>query len=331
MAAATSPAGRVLKGAAKLLLGLLLLVLLILAAFRAAAAWRETETTPPAGLAMVPTPYGRVAAEVRGAGAPVLLIHGSAGWSGFWKDVTGHVAKNGRRAIAVDIPPFGWSDRDPQRRYDRVTQAERLAAVLRRVGAGPAIVVGHSFGAGAATELALRHPELVARLVLVDAALGPLDRGGGDPAAAKALRFGPLAQAVTAATLTDPWATGPLLRSFLARKAAAEPWLATVRAPMRRSGTTAAYAAWLPSLFATADGALSRRSSAIAAIRVPVSLIWGRDDTVTPEAQGRRLQRLTRARSFALLPGVGHIPHIEDPALFLAALDDALDEGSGAR
>jgi pimeloyl-ACP methyl ester carboxylesterase len=314
-----------LRVAGRLLAGLILLLLLVLSVCRIAAAARETETRPPPGLTMVATPYGRVAADVRGKGVPVLLIHGSAGWSGFWKDVSAHVAAGGRQAVAVDVPPFGWSDRDPERRYDRVTQAERLAAVLRAQAPGtPAIVVGHSFGAGAATELALRHPELVAKLVLVDAALGELDRKGGDPLLATALRFGPLAQGVTAASLTNPMATGPLLRSFLARKEAAEPWLETIRAPMRREGSSAAYAAWLPSLFETADGALSRRSGGIAAIKVPVALIWGEADSVTPLAQGRRLERLTRARSFVLLPGAGHIPHIEDPAGFLAALDSAL-------
>jgi len=60
------------------------------------------------------------------------------------------------------------------------------------------------------------------------------------------------------------------------------------------------------------------------AIRVPVTLIWGRADTVTPLDQGERIAALTNARSIEVLPGVGHIPHIEDPAAFDAALDGAL-------
>ena len=105
-----------------------------------------------------------------------MLIHGTAAWSGFWREVADHLAGRGWRVIAIDLPPFGWSGHDPEGRYDRATQAERLAAVLR---ARPkkAVVVGHSFGAGAATELALRHPDEVKGLVLVDAALGKLDRG----------------------------------------------------------------------------------------------------------------------------------------------------------
>ena len=72
-------------------------------------------------------------------------------------------------------------------------------------------------------------------------------------------------------------------------------------------------------------GALSRSSEKLRTIRVPVSLIWGEADTVTPIAQGKRISDLTRARTMQVLPGVGHIPHIEDPRRFKAALDRALN------
>jgi len=326
-------AGHVLRGAGRLLFGLLLVVLIVIGLFRIAAARRETETQAPAGTTFIPTPLGRVAAAVSGppAGPPILLVHGTAAWSGFWRDVAAHLAAAGWRVIAIDLPPFGWSDRDPAGRYDRADQAERLSAVLHGAAIGPAMVVAHSFGAGAATELALRHPADVKSLVLVDAALGELDREGGDPLAARLFRLPLLGQATSALLIDNPVATGPMLRSLIHRKEQAEPWLDVVRGPMRRRGTTAAYALWLPTLFETADGALSRRSAAIAAIKVPVSLIWGEADTVTPLEQGRRIARLTRARSFALLPGTGHIPHIEDPEHFLAALDSALLPDRGGK
>jgi pimeloyl-ACP methyl ester carboxylesterase len=80
-------------------------------------------------------------------------------------------------------------------------------------------------------------------------------------------------------------------------------------------------------LFVTDDASLSRRSANLRAIAMPVHLIWGEADSVTPIAQGEYLARLLRARSFARLPGVGHIPHIEDEAGFLAALDAAIGAG----
>jgi pimeloyl-ACP methyl ester carboxylesterase len=260
-------------------------------------------------------------------GTPVVLVHGTAGWGGFWRNVSAHLAGRGLRVIAVDLPPFGYSAHDPQARYDRASQAARLAAVIQRVAGKPAIVVGHSFGSGAVVELALRSPADVRRLVLVDAALGGFDPPPASPGLADwALGQGWIARPITSAVMTNPMLTDRLLRSMLAREEAAAPWVATIQQPMRRRGTTAAYAAWLPTLFAADDGGLSRRSAELRLMTVPVALIWGEADTVTPIAQGEEIARLVRARSFARLPGVGHIPHIEDEAGFLAALDAALGE-----
>ncbi|HEX8062336.1 MAG TPA: alpha/beta hydrolase [Allosphingosinicella sp.] len=312
-----------LRFGARAAAALLILLILVLAGLRAAAALREDGAPPPPGTLMVGTPLGAVSVGVSGPadGPPVMLVHGTAAWRGFWKDVAAHLAGRGWRVIAVDLPPFGWSEHDPKARYDRIAQADRLAAVLAATAGRPAVVVGHSFGGGPATELALRRPERLRALILVDAALGELDapaKAGG------ALSVRPLAEAATAATVTNPAAIGPLLRSLIERKERAASWLPVLRQPMRRRGTTSAYAAWLPSLFATDDGALSRRSQGLSRLAVPLALIWGEADTVTPIAQGRRIAALGRARSFATLPGVGHIPHIEDPEAFLAALDSAL-------
>lgn len=309
--------------AGKAAAALLLLLLLILTGFRVAAALREDGAAAPAGTQMIATPYGKVAVGLSGpaGGPPVMLVHGTAAWRGFWKDVAAHLAARGWRVIAVDLPPFGWSEHDVEARYDRIAQADRLAAVLAAAADRPAVVVGHSFGGGPATELALRYPGRLRSLVLVDAALGELDSA---PKSGGAFRFRPLAEAATAATVTNPAATGPLLRSMIARKDRAEAWLPVLKQPMRRSGATSAYAAWLPSLFASDDGALSRTSAGLRRLAVPLALIWGEADTVTPIAQGRRIAGLGRARSFATLPGVGHIPHIEDPEGFLAALDSAI-------
>lgn len=315
---------RVGIGALRGLLALVLFLLVLLLILRAQAAWREGDAEAPADITYFATPVGEVAARVTGPadGIPVVLIHGTAAWSGFWSEVAHHLARRGWKVVAVDLPPFGWSGRDPEARYGRTTQAERLSAVLSSLGQ-PAVVVGHSFGAGAATELALRHPSQLRGLVLVDAALGELDPQSEAPVA-KVMRFDPVAQLATAAMVTNPSALEPFLRSMIARKETARRWVSVLRQPMVRDGTTSAYAAWLPNLFTRQDHALSRSSTNLQAIKPPVAIVWGDADTVTPLDQGRRIQELTRARFLRILPGVGHIPHIEDPEAFRAALDEAL-------
>jgi pimeloyl-ACP methyl ester carboxylesterase len=318
-------ATRVGVGALRAIVALILFILVLLLILRALAWLREGDDHQPAGITKFPTAYGAVASHVSGPadGPPILLIHGTAAWSGFWREVADHLAARGWRVVAIDLPPFGWSERDDKARYDRATQAKRLSAVVAALGE-PATVVGHSFGAGPATEFALAHPEQVRGLVLVDAALGELDPKA-ESTVANAMRFSPLAELVTAASVTNSGAMEPLLRSMIARKEQARRWVPTLREPMARAGTTSAYSAWLPNLFTKQDGALSRSSANLRAIRVPVSLVWGDADTVTPIEQGKRISELTRARSLQVLPGVGHIPHIEDPEKFRAALDRALD------
>lgn len=306
------------------LLALLLFLLVLLILLRAFAAFREGDATPPTGITYFQTPAGTVAARVTGpaTGPPIMLVHGTAAWSGFWSEVADHLSSRGWRVVAIDLPPFGWSGRDAQGRYDRVTQAERLSAVAATLR-NQVTVVGHSFGAGPATELALRHPDQLRGLVLVDAALGELDPQS-EALVARAMRVGPIAELTTSAVITNPSALEPFLRSMIARKEQAHRWVPVLRQPMARSGTTSAYAAWLPNLFTKQDGALSRSSANLNAIKPEVALVWGAADTVTPLDQGRRIAALTRAKSLLVLPGVGHIPHIEDPERFRCALDQAL-------
>ena len=250
---------RISASALRGVVALFLFVLALLLIVRGLASFRESGAQAPANITYFDTPAGRVAARVTGPpeGVPVLLIHGTAGWSGFWTEVADHLASKGRRVIAIDLPPFGWSERDAKERYDRRTQAERLSAVI---GHQRAIVVGHSFGAGAATELALRHPERLRGLVLVDAALGELDPKAEAPIA-KAMRVRPLAELAASAMITNPNQLEPMLRSLIARKEAAHRWVPVLRRPMLRDGTTSAYAAWIPNLFTRQDGALSRTSA----------------------------------------------------------------------
>lgn len=315
---------RAVVSALRGILALVLFLLVLLLILRVLAACREGDAKPPPGITYFQTPAGTVAARVTGPanGPPIMLIHGTAAWSGFWSEVADHLAKRGWWVVAIDLPPFGWSGRDASGRYDRSTQAERLSAIAATLGK-PVTVVGHSFGAGSATELALRHPEQLRGLVLVDAALGELDPQTEAPVA-KAMRFGPIAQLTTSAVVTNPSALEPFLRSMIARKEQAHRWVPVLREPMARSGTTSAYAVWLPNLFTKEDGALSRSSANLKAIKTDVALVWGAADTVTPLDQGRRIAALTRAKSLTILPGVGHIPHIEDPEGFRGALDLAL-------
>lgn len=311
-----------LRWTARGLIALLLLIVLLAVAFRLAASIRETgsraELAPPSGH-LVPTRSGGVFLQEKGpaGGIPVVLFHGTAAWSELWRHTSEPLAAAGFRVIALDLPPFGFSDRPGT--YTRADQAERINDVLDTLNAAPAIIVGHSFGAGAATELVMRYPKRARALVLVDAALG-LTAAPSDPPWLVEPQW--IREILVSLSITNPVATRTLLKMLIAKKERALPeFVAILQRPIAQRGSTADIADWLYYFLGSDRDALSADRKAYAQIKAPVAILWGDRDTVTPVQQALDLRTLLPPQtSLNLLPGLGHIPQIEDPDAFNDAL-----------
>jgi pimeloyl-ACP methyl ester carboxylesterase len=104
-----------------------------------------------------------------GSGTPTVVLDAAAGEPGSlaWAGVMPIVVAR-TRVVAYDRAGLGASD--PVWPLDLTTQADDLAAVIRATGIGPSVVTGHSWGGLLAQLVALRQPELIAGLVLVDPA-----------------------------------------------------------------------------------------------------------------------------------------------------------------
>jgi esterase len=110
----------------------------------------------------------RLHCEEHGSGAPILCIHGAGSTSLAWADAIDKLARVGR-VIGYDRRGCARSER-PQP-YDRTSvreHADDAAALLDARAASPAIVIGRSYGGTVATDLALRHPDRVRALVLLE-------------------------------------------------------------------------------------------------------------------------------------------------------------------
>ncbi|CAN7172946.1 alpha/beta hydrolase [Bradyrhizobium sp. LjRoot220] len=316
----------ILRWSAKTLLALLILIVLATTAFRMAASIRETharaELAPPSGK-LVPTSSGGVFVQEKGPadGIPVVLFHGTAAWSELWRHTTSVLAAAGFRVIALDLPPFGFSDRPGS--YTRQDQAARINDVLAHLRAKPAIIVGHSFGAGAATELVMRYPDRARGLVLVDAALGLTTAPSDAPwiVQPKWIR-----EILVSLTITNPVATKTLLEAMIAKKERALPeFVAILQRPTTQRDTTSDIADWLHYFLGADREAVSADRNAYARIKLPVAILWGDKDSITPAEQALDLRTLLPPETtLTLLPGLGHIPQIEDPTLFNDALLKAL-------
>ncbi len=257
------------------------------------------------------------------SGRPVLMIPGTMAWSETYAPLAERLGAAGYRAIAVDLPPFGYSDRPDTGDYGRAAQAERLGALLDALDLRDAIVLGHSFGAGATVETAMARPDRVSGCVLLAGALGLSELRAGHPIEVPALLAAPLVRTtLIAGVVTNPLTTGGVLRSMMANDdPVTERRIAVYQAPFVVRGLTPAVSEWVASgLFADERSARSGRDDAYRAYGNPVLLVWGAADTVTPVAQGRELAALLPHAELVELAAVGHLPHVEDLEGVAAAL-----------
>ncbi|HEX8432201.1 MAG TPA: alpha/beta fold hydrolase [Longimicrobium sp.] len=105
-----------------------------------------------------------------GSGPPVILLHGFPESSRAWRRQLPALADAGFRAVAPDMRGYGRSDRP---RGIRAYAVERLVAdvvgLVKAVGAERVRLVGHDWGGVVAWYVAMWHPEIVERLVIVNA------------------------------------------------------------------------------------------------------------------------------------------------------------------
>ena len=102
-----------------------------------------------------------------GEGSPVLLLHGLFGAGRNWGGIQKRLAQR-HRVLAPDLRNHGESDHAAAMDYPAM--AEDVAELIARRGVAPTAVLGHSMGGKVAMALALRHPEMVSRLVVADIA-----------------------------------------------------------------------------------------------------------------------------------------------------------------
>jgi len=109
--------------------------------------------------------------QVDGVGRPVVLIHGWCCDRSYLAPQAEHFAAGGHAVLAPDLRGHGASDA-PVGSYAMAVFADDVAWLMAAAGlAEPAIVVGHSMGGIVAFDLAVRHPERVAGVVMIDSAV----------------------------------------------------------------------------------------------------------------------------------------------------------------
>ena len=105
--------------------------------------------------------------EIHGAGQPIILLHGGLGAIDMFGPTLPELARH-RRVIAVDLQGHGRTE-DIDRPLSVEFMGDDIAALIKHLGLPRADIMGYSLGAGVALQTAIRHPELVGKLVVVSA------------------------------------------------------------------------------------------------------------------------------------------------------------------
>jgi pyruvate dehydrogenase E2 component (dihydrolipoamide acetyltransferase) len=228
-----------------------------------------------------------------GDATPIVLVHGFGADLNGWMFTQPTLAES-HRTVALDLPGHGGSTKQ----LDKALDAESFAANIDRAFAVLGIervhLVGHSMGGAIALVFALWQPDRVASLTLIaSAGLGPeinADFIGGFVRAQRRREM----QEVLSLLVHDP---------ALVSRAMIEDVLRYKRLDGVQTTLEAIAAEWFP-------GGIQRvgLAATLEGLRMPVQLIWGRDDRIIPVAHA---EALAGRLPVHILDAAGHLPHME--------------------
>jgi len=236
-------------------------------------------------------------------GSPVVLLGGAAEPSWVWHDVGPLVARAGHRVFALDLPPFGYSQRRGP--FTMTHWLQLVRGFERRLHIVRPVLVGHSLGAGVAAAAGVARPHQVAGVVLLD---GDALAFGGNHAWVAALLVYPYYTAVYRLVTGSDWIVRRVLRNAWGPKPAptGHATLVQFERPFRVQGTDSA----LRQLFAGGIPGLTLRR--LARLRVPRAVIWGAEDNVDSLASGRSTAAALHT-NLQTVPRAGHLTMLAAP------------------
>jgi pimeloyl-ACP methyl ester carboxylesterase len=246
-----------------------------------------------------------VAGEL-GTRVPVVLLHAFPLERSIWSGVAGRLSAAGVPVIAVDLPGLGDSPL-PEGEPSLDVSADAVVAALDRLAVPRAVVCGVSMGGYVALSIARRHPARLAGLGLIDT------KAQADAPEARANR-----ERIALAVLGEAGsrALAPMLDGLLGPTSHADrpDVVAQVRAGL---------AAARPQGVAWSQRAMAARpdmTGLLAGIEVPVAVVVGEQDVLTPPAVAHELVAGLPDAVLTVLPRAGHLSPLEEPAAVADAL-----------
>lgn len=249
--------------------------------------------------------------------APLLLIHGTSASLHTWEGWTRQLTRT-RRVISVDLPGFGLTGPSAANDYSTPAYVDFIHRLARHLDLPPAIVAGNSVGGEIAWLLAARHPEQVKALVLIDA-------GGFD--------FEPEELPLGFRLARMP-GVRHLTRYFLPRAAVTQSLQSVYGDPAKVSATLVDRYFELTLREGNREALIRRFEQLnlgaylpeLAQVHQPTLILWGGRDRLIPPRWGDAFASQLPGSRLVRFDALGHVPHEEDPAATLAALEPWLQQ-----
>ena len=249
------------------------------------------------------------AAPSRHQGVPVVFLHGIGGGARAWTPQLPAFAAAGFRPVALDLPGYGAREAVTRMAFDDIA-ADVEAAIAER-GLDRPVLVGHSMGGMVVQTMLRRQPDAYGAAILVCTSPAFGDPGGEFQKKFMADRLGPLDAGGTMSALA-----GQIVDSIVG----------PAPDPAARALAHAIMAATPDQTYRAAVHCLvtfDERAN-LADIRVPVLCLAGAHDRNAPPAMMERMAAKIPGARYVCLPGVGHLPNLEAPRAFDAAVLDFL-------
>lgn len=245
----------------------------------------------------------------------VILIHGFASSNLVWSKVLLELAEAGFRVIAPDLLGYGYSGKPKQLDYTITRQSQMVVNLMRQLEIDSAVVIGSSYGGAVAATVALDHPELVKKLVLVGAVTN------NRPTRYMLMRlFG----SPIIGDILSPLLVGSrrLVRMRMKRVYDRHSWAMDEKRvdarhiPLRTRG---AHRAIIRTVRRWDAERVSRDAHTMTR---PTLIIWGENDREVSIEDGRRIhEQIPNSRLFVFRE-CGHLPHEEYPEQFVELVSE---------
>jgi pimeloyl-ACP methyl ester carboxylesterase len=274
----------------------------------AATPWAAGQLAPPMPPEKVILVYGQhIHYYEAGQGPGLIFLHGLGAEGSNWAANFGFFAQK-YHVYALDQIGFGNSDK-PLIDYKIQTFVEFLQAFMQAQNISKATLVGNSLGGWIALDFAARYPEMVEKLVLVDAAgLRPQDPTARLPIDLNPSSLAGMRKILESIVYDKRWVTDDLVRQAFERHMKIG------------DGYT------IQRVLAGILGDNQWEDDKLGSIHAPTLVLWGHDDALTPLTLGERFQKAIPGARLVVLNECGHIPQIEKPAEFNAELMKFLTE-----